>query len=54
MREAEEYQYQDLGPVSIAEAEALGWCPDEPDWRDDDRILRDMEEEAGMEALAVE
>lgn len=51
MRETEEYQ--DLGPVSIEDADALGWCPDEPDWRDD-RILRDMEEEAGMEALAVE
>jgi hypothetical protein len=53
MREAEEYQ--EVGPVSIEDADAMGWCPDEPAWRDDDRMLLEAEEAAaGMEALAAE
>ncbi len=53
MREAEEYR--ELGPVSIEDADAIGWSPDEPAWRDDAWVLLEAEEEAaGMEALAIE
>lgn len=52
MREAEEFQ--ELGPVTVEEAEAMGWSPDEPAWRDDDRRLLEAEEAAGMESLGIE
>jgi len=64
MTEQEEfYEYTALGPMTPAEAEAIGWCPDEPAWADADRLvyetsgedIEDIEgiDDAGMEALGI-
>ena len=34
--------YQSTPPMSVAEAEAMGWCPDEPVWRDKGFVVRDV------------
>jgi hypothetical protein len=52
------YKYTDLGPMTPAEAEAIGWCPDEPAWADADRLVYETGgdeniDDAGMEALGI-
>ena len=54
----EQDEYMTLGPLTPAEAEAIGWCPDEPAWADADRLVYDPDSEnlddAGMEAPGIE
>ena len=34
--------YQSTPPMSVAEAEAMGWCPDEPVWKDKGFVVCDV------------
>jgi len=59
MTEQEDFcEYMTLGPMTPAEAEAIGWCPDEPDWADADRLVYETGgeglDDAGMEALGID
>jgi hypothetical protein len=51
------YEYTTLGPMTPAEADAIGWCPDEPAWADADRLVYEPDSDeldsAGMEALGI-
>ncbi len=40
--------FAEIGPVALVDADLIGWCPDEPVWRDVERFFIEKEVSDGQ------